>query len=131
MDEAMSAEGYTLTINYKANAATLSGNLSFAAEGAETVSTTLSSEVTPVTPFANFKQVSGFSQDNIYYFQGKATVTHIDLTNSKLYCQDIYGGGAVFDLSMLSNTLTLKVGDRFTNTYCFPGETSLGITPLY
>ena len=131
MDEAMSTEGYTLTLSYKANTATLSGNLSFSAEGAETVSTTLSSEVTPVTPFANFKQVSGFSQENIYYFQGKATVTHIDLTNSKLYCQDIYGGGAVFDLSMLSNALTLKVGDRFTNTYCFPGETSLGITPLY
>lgn len=130
MDVAMSAEGYTLTLSYKANSATLSGNLSFAAEGAETVSTTLSSEVTPVTPFANFKQVSGFSQENIYYFQGKATVTHIDGTNSKLYCQDIYGGGAVFDLSMLSNALTLKVGDRFTNTYCFPGETSLGITPL-
>lgn len=131
MDEAMSADGYTLTLSYKANAATLNGSLSFSADGAETVSTTLSSEVTPVTPFANFKQVSGFSQENIYYFQGKATVTHIDLTNSKLYCQDIYGGGAVFDLSMLSNALTLEVGDRFTNTYCFPGETSLGITPLY
>lgn len=131
MDEAMSAAGYDLTLTCKASAATVDGSLNLSAAGAETVSVSYAAEVVPVSVFANFRQVPSLSPELIYLFQGKATVTHVDLANSRLYAQDIYGGGAVFELIMLNNELTLKVGDRFTNAYCFPGEEEQGITPLY
>lgn len=129
MDEAMSTEGYNLTLTYKAESATLSGNLTLTAEGADNVTVEYTSDVVAVSPFANFRQIANLKADEVYVFQGKATVTHTDAANNQIYAQDIYGGGALLDISFLDGT-QLKKGDRITNFYCITGEESLGVTPL-
>lgn len=130
-DEAMSEAGYTLTLDYKATSATLDGTLTLSTAGSEPAKVALTATVQPVTPFANFRQIGNLDPSAIYLFQGKATVTYVDAANSTVYAQDIYGGGAMFDLSLVDGTPPLKKGDRFTNVYCFAGESQQGITPLY
>lgn len=131
MDEAMSANGYTLSLTFNAKTTALDGKLTLSTAGAEPVEVTLSATVFPVTPFANFRQTSTLTPWEVtYQFQGKATVTFIDLKNQRLYAQDIYGAGAMFDISMLNNPLTLKVGDRFTKAYCVAMDAEQGVTPL-
>lgn len=130
MADAMSDAGYDLTLAYTASATALSASVTLAAEGVTPVEVALTSAVTPVEAFANFRQIANMAADTYYYFSGKATATYVDASTGYVYVQDLYGGGAILD-PMALGVAPLKRGDRFSKFYCVLGEASLGVTPLY
>ena len=121
---AEAADGYQLTISYKATTAgAVAQNLKLSAEGADEVNVALAAEVTPVTAYArlNFFQNLNEGDQNVYHFQGKATVTYVDQQEQVFYAQDIYGAGGKFSYAY-HDACPVKVGDRFSNMYCLVME---------
>ncbi len=131
MDEAMSADGYTLTLTYTAGDAPLNETMTLSTAGAEDVTVALTANASPATAFANFQQLVRFNPYDVVYFQGRATVTYIDSPNKKIYCQDLYGGGAAISYEYCNEAPELKAGDRFNNCYLMIGETSMGVPTVY
>lgn len=132
-DEATSPDGYNLELTYTAGASDLNETITLSSPGAEDATISVSATAYPATAFANFRQLSSFSTDEICYFQGKATITYVDNSGYTpvIYAQDIYGGGAKLSTEMFLNENTLKVGDRITNFYCMIGEPAQNIPTVY
>ena len=131
MDEAMSSDGYTLTLTYTAGDAALNETMTLSTAGADDVTVALTATSAPATAFANFQQLVRFNPFDVVYFQGRATVTYIDTPNKKIYCQDLYGGGAAISYEYCNEAPALTVGDRFNNCYLMIGETSMGVPTVY
>lgn len=120
--------GYDLDVTYTASAATSPSNavMTLSAEGAEDAYVLLTADVIPVkaTGFANaFNSLAEYDL-NVYYYQGKATVTYIDAPNQTVYAQDVTGA-AKFSYAYFEQS-PVKVGDQITNLYCAVGEVSFG-----
>jgi len=131
MADAMNNAGYMLTLDYTAGASNLSETLTLSSAGAADVVIPLTSISYPATAFANLRQISQFADGDICYFQGKATVTFVDKTNGKIYAQDIYGGGCVFEPMFVNEATVLSKGDRITKFFCQIGEPVQGIPTVY
>lgn len=132
-EEATSATGYNLEITYTAGPADLNETITLSSPGAEDATISVIASAYPATAFANFRQLSSFSADQICYFQGKATISYVDNSGYTpvIYAQDLYGGGAKLSTEMFLGENNLKIGDRITNFYCMMGEPSMGIPTVY
>ncbi|MDE6853782.1 MAG: T9SS type A sorting domain-containing protein [Muribaculaceae bacterium] len=86
------AAGYTLNLTYKAaQAGDAAGTLTLSSAGAEDVTVALKGNATAVTSIPMASQIVNLpsSEDIMYRYTGKATVTYVDGT--KVYAQDMTG----------------------------------------
>lgn len=132
-EEATSGTGFALPFTYTAGASDLNAVITLSSPGAEDATVSISANSYPVIAFANFRQLANFSDGDMCYFQGKATISYVDNSGYTpvIYAQDIYGGGAKLSTDMFLNENTLKVGDRITNFYCMIGDPAQNVPTVY
>ena len=125
--------GFNLEVTYKATAATAPADaiLTLRADGAEDVNLPMIANVVPAKAVGtlNTFNLLGEGDENLYYYQGKATVTYVDAPNQIVYAQDISGFAARFWYSYFDKS-PVTAGDQFTNLYCMVGEKSFGATSM-
>lgn len=116
------AAGYTLNLTYKATqAGDATGSLTLSSAGAEDVTVALKGNASDVNTIPMASQIVNLpaSEETMYRYTGKATVTYVDGT--KVYAQDMTGA-LCLDFAYLEAT-DLVVGDIVTDVLCTVSKT--------
>lgn len=116
------AAGYTLNLTYKATqAGDATGSLTLSSAGAEDVTVALKGNASAVNTIPMASQIVNLpaSEETMYRYTGKATVTYVDGT--KVYAQDMTGA-LCLDFAYLEAT-DLAVGDIVTDVLCTVSKT--------
>lgn len=112
-DEAMSATGADITINYAPTAAGEHSATMTLASGGALATVSLSGYAESITSIPTSVALNNLpaSDEDIYLYSGKATITYIDAANHRIYAQDMTGA-LCFDYSYYD--LPVSVGDVVT-----------------
>lgn len=118
--DAMADGGFALTLSYTAGASNLNATVTLKAKGAaDVVIPVTATDVTPVANTASFAQLAQAEDFQLFWYTGRAKITHIDTQNQVIYAQDISGYGAALSYMNFMDPahMTFAVGDALTKFY--------------